>query len=182
MHAPTFFDTKVFSDSITRPSNTTAYAAEDVISEVTSDDHFTFATPIASDTAGLTTDDAVINPRSSTRSFVLNWVEVVLDAVPATNLGAVLLLLHTDIADVADNAALAITDAEVRNNLLTAISIVSTDWLTVGSSMYQRVVVNIPLVLPAAATGQLFGILKTTNAYTPASAGVILVRLGITRD
>ena len=182
MRSHTYFDFRAFESSITRPADTNAYAAGDVISAVTTNAHFTFGNTSTADTAGLVTDDAAIRVDSSGRSLTWNWLQVILDAVPATDLDGEFYLMHTDVTAVADNAADTITDAQVRSNVLAVATIPQSLWATIGSSRIIRIPVNMPLALPVTVTGQLFGRIRTNNAYTPASGGVILTRIGVTRD
>ena len=164
--------TIIVTDSITRPANTTAYAAGDVISEVTTNDHYTF-TPAAPD-AGLVgyIEHAVmsINANQSTLPDIELW------------------LFHTDIAEVADNSAFAPTDAEVLT-LIGVIDFPLTGWKVglsgagaSGNIIQEIPAVGIPYRTQPASGGSIFGQLVVRNAYTPISDEIFQVRLSLTHE
>lgn len=165
------FQTAKVSASLTRPSNTTQYAAGDVISAVTTNNHFEFA-------------DAV-RRGPSLLSGSISSARIVSSANQATKLDAELWLFDEDIAEVADNFAFAPTDAE----MLTLVGIIPfpvADWYvgkadsgTDGNAVCQVDGLSIAF---QAKTTTLYGQLVARNAYTPISAEVFTVDLLITQD
>jgi len=172
-------NTAVISDSITRPADTTAYTAGDVIAEVTNNDYFTF---------GASGTDGVARPMVWTGS--IETVTVTSSANQATKPSLELWLFHTLIAEVADNAAFAPTDAE----LATCIGIVTLadTGFKVGNAgagaagnIIQVVAgVGMPFrAIPTSASpAVIYGQLVVRNAYTPVASEVFTVQLMITRD
>jgi len=160
------------SDSIARPSNTTAYAAGDVISEITTNDHFTF-TGIANVGVYTGTLDAARCFSSANKS-----------TLPDLELW----LFHTDIAEVADNAAFAPTDAE----MLTLVGIVDfpvASWkignpaADTGNVVCEVRNIGLPFRLAGSASAPyLYGQLVVRNAYTPVASEVFTVELNLYQD
>jgi len=167
-------DLRQLKGSVTRPSNTTTYGAGDVISAVTTNDHFTFANPFKRGNSG----------------------EVVaLNITGSANVGTKpdleLWLFHTDIAEVADNLAFAPTDAEV----LTCVGVIPipvASWVVglsgagAAGNIFQQVKdLNMVMQLATANdnTGNnLYGQLVVRNAYVPVSAEVFTVELLVRQD
>lgn len=154
----------ILDQSLTRPANTTAYTAGDVVSAVTSNDHFTF-TPAVRMAGGM---GGVI------RSAVFMG-----SSAEATKPDLELWLFDTDIAEVADNAAFALTDTEILT-LIDIIKFPVASMVTGGGNIAQMVRdLYIPF-RPAAASGtSIFGQLVIRNAYTPVSGEVFKVRLAV---
>lgn len=172
------YDTVKSSDSITRPSNTTAYTAGDVISDVTTNDHFTFNGV----TDGTTNTGTIMSLRINSSANV------------ATKPDLELWLFHTDVAEVADNGAFAPTDGEMLT-VVGVIDIPLANFLvgiaTVGAAGNTVQVINdinMPFVTTKAANdtaekrGVLYGQLVHRASYTPVSAEVFTVELTIARD
>ena len=156
----------VLDQTLTRPSNTTQYAAGDVISAVTSNDHFTFS-PAAKMQGGA----GVI--RSAT--FIGSSAE-------ATKPDVELWLFDTDIAEVADNSAFAPTDAEMLR-LIAVIAFPVASMKVGGANIAQEIRdLYIPFRTIAGSAGALFGQLVARNAYTPVSAEVFKVRLAVEQE
>lgn len=152
-------DTKVLTDSIIRPDNATAYAAGDVISEVTTNDHFTF---LKSMDAGDEKTGIILGGRihSSANNTTLPDLE--------------LWLFDKDIAEVADNGAFAPTDAE----MLTLIGIIFfpvASWVignagaaAAGNAFCEVMNLDIPFRLGKAPSAMnIYGQLVVRNVYTP---------------
>lgn len=165
------FDTILASDTIIKAAATTAYTAGDVISEVTTDDHYVFA--------GVGVQQRL--------SGIINSAHIQINANQATKPDLELWLFNANIANVADNSAFAPTDAEI----LTLIGVIPFDvslW-NVGlsgsgaSGNIAQDVTDINLIYrlsPGAFT--LYGQLVVRNAYTPISSESFRVELRITRD
>ena len=169
------FDTRIITQSLIRPSNTTQYAAGEVISEVTTNNHFTFADLANPGQLSGQIDRAIITSSADGSGVLLPDLE--------------LWLFDTDIAEVADNAAFAPTDAEMLT-LVGVIDFPVANWkvgLSGGNSCCEgdRAGGNpLPMLYKCktVASFSLYGQLVTRNAYTPVSAEVFSVRLIVTRD
>lgn len=161
------FKTHKITDSITRPSNTTAYAAGDVVSEVTTNDHHTFSEMSRHVNWGVDTG-TILSAR------------LISSVAGSPALDAELWLFDTDIAEVADNSAAAVTDAEMLT-FIDKIDFPAGQWKSAGANAVCCADgINIPY--KTDATGKIFGQLIARNAYTPASAEVITVDLWIAKD
>lgn len=167
-------DLRQLKGSVTRPSNATQYAAGDVISAVTSNDHFTFVNPFKRVNSG---EIVALNINSSASVAIKPDLE--------------LWLFHTDIAEVADNLAFAPTDAE----MLTCVGVIPiplADWVVgtatvgAGGNCFQQIKdLNMVMQLATANdnTGNhLYGQLVVRNAYVPVSAEVFTVELLVRQD
>lgn len=161
------FKTRKITSSITRPANTTAYAAGDVISEVTTNNHHTFADVSRHTNWGVDTG-TILSAR------------VISSVAGSPNLDCELWLFDTDIAEVADNSAAAVTDAEMLT-LIGIIDFPAGQWKTVGANSVCAID-NVNLPYRSNTSGQIFGQLVARNAYTPASGEVITSDLWIVRD
>ena len=172
------FRTKFPSATLTRPANTTAYASGDVISDATGDAHFTFGS--ASD------DGSKMVSRPDVGTITLNSVLLHSSANQATKLQAELWLFWADIANVADNAAFAPTDAEMLT-LVTIVQIPQSAWFVgnAGSGANGNavcVISNIDTPIKTSGNGRLYGQLVVRNAYTPVSDQVFTCVLGLSQD
>lgn len=155
-------DAKILTDSITRPSNTTAYAAGDVISEVTTNDHLTFlkAMDAGDEKTGIILGGRV---HSSANNTTLPDLE--------------LWLFDADIAEVADNGAFVPTDTEMLT-LIGVIAFPVASWIignagaaAAGNAFCEVMNLDIPFRLgkdPSALN--IYGQLVVRNAYTPVAS------------
>ena len=167
----------VASDSITRPSNTTAYAAGDVVSEVTTNDHLTFSL------ANLTSGFQVVGTGK------IESARCMINANQATKPDLELWLFDTDIAEVADNSAFAPTDTEILT-LVGVIDFAVANFKVglAGSGAAGNIVQQINnLDIPYKTAGDnqngnLYGQLVVRNAYTPISAELFHVELVVAQD
>ena len=162
------FETRTISDSLTRPANTTQYTAGDVISAVTTNDHFTF--------------DEVVRERSG---VILGAILNSSQNNATLKLDAELWLFRTDIAEVADNSAFAPTDAE----MLTCVGVIDFDIWTVGTATSgaggnaRSQVNDLNIVFTDdGSSRKLYGQLVARNAYDPVSSEVLTVDLIIGQD
>ena len=155
-------------DGFTRPENTTAYAAGDVVSGATA------AVMKFSKCAGQG------GQGGSVRS-----VMIISSADQTTKLDADLWLFDAAPAIADDNAAFAPTDAEILT-VVGVVSVVGTTaantkvGLTTGTG--NQVFINDGLDIPFACAktdAALYGILVARNAYTPVSAEVFRIKLGV---
>lgn len=146
-------------DSVTRPSDTTQYAAGDALS-----DNATTATA-----AGYfaLTFDVIPQGGIMLTDFTLHKSDV-----DATGADFDLLLFTTApaFAGFEDNAAIAITDAEFQD-CKGVVRFDADDWANVGTGNIQTVSKPIGIVF-AAGSSTVYGILCLAGTYTPASAEV----------
>lgn len=169
----TKFQSIVLSDTITRPNNTTAYAAGDVISEVTTNDHFTF------------TQSAYGKGYGGTLKGSIDFARMMIQSNQSTKPDLELWLFSQDIAEVADNGAFAPTDAEILT-LIDVIPFATADWYVglSGAGASGNIVLtanNLGIIVPSTA-GSIYGQLVVRNAYTPIASEVFTAELIITLD
>jgi len=158
---------KITRGSVTRPANTTAYAANDAISDVTGDAHFTYSCPgVESKFTG-----EIVGAR------------LVSSVAGTTNADFTLLLFSADVADVADNAAMTLTDDEART-FIGSISFTNGNFQTATNNKFQQVATNILFQgsKDSGGSGAIYGQLIADAAYTPASGEVFNVDLMIRSD
>lgn len=161
---------KVVAASKTRPNDTTAYAAGDVINESTS--------------AGTTwTFAEVVRTPGGTGTIKRVFIDD--SAYVATNLSCELFLSTAAITADNDNATFTPTDAEMQT--VVAVIPVSTAYpgdLTSGAggnSLLSSAAVDIPFKCAAGST-TLYGVLVARNAYVPVGQEVFRVRVIIQQD
>jgi hypothetical protein len=147
--------------TITRPSNTTAYTAGDVI--------------------GDTTGSAIISLTSAGPSggfAILQSVSLVFsDASVPSGMGAFRLHLYSaSPTAIADNAVFDLLSAD-RANYMGYVDIPTPQ--DFGSSLYAQVDYPGRLIKLGAASTTLFAELETRGAYTPASASTVQVRMNL---
>lgn len=157
----------------TRPADTTAYAAGDVIADSTS-----AATTI-------TFPGCAGNADETGRIVSALLMD---GANQATKLNADLFLFHTAPASYGnDNGAFTPTDAEM-NNLVGAISLDGTTAANLkegdatsgagGNVLIQQTGLSIPFRCVAGST-KLYGVLVARNVYTPVSGETFRIKLGV---
>jgi hypothetical protein len=154
----------------TRPADTTAYAAGDVINESTSAG------------TGWVFADSVTTPGGT---GVIKRVYINDSAYVATNLSAELFLFDTVVGVDNDNAAFTPTDAE----MLTCVAVVPVSTgrpgdITAGAggnSLLESADVNIPFKCASGST-TLYGVLVARNAYVPVSGEIFTIRVIIQQD
>jgi hypothetical protein len=147
--------------TITRPSNTTAYTAGDVVG----------------DTGG----SAVISLTAAgpTAGFVLvQSVSLVFsDSVVPSGMGAFRVhLFSTSPTAIADNAPFDLTSGE-RDTYMGYIDLPAPQDL--GSTIYTQVDYPGRLIKLAAASTTLFVEIETRGAYTPVSASTVSIRMNL---
>lgn|SRR3990167_606247 len=158
----------ILSDSITRPADTTQYAAGDVISAVTTDNHHTLDSKMGGQLRGaIESARMAVNANQATKPDLELW------------------LFSVDIAEVADNGAFAPTDAEILT-LIDVIDFAVAGWKVglAGSGASGNIIqvereLNIPL---PATKGIIYGQLVARNTYTPIASEQFAVYLNITLD
>jgi hypothetical protein len=143
----------VLRDSITRPGDTTQYAAGDVISAVTTNNFHVFASGMGGKLKG-----------------TIEHARIMINANQATKPDLELWLFSKLIAEVADNSAFAPTDTEI----LTLIDVIefAVAGFKVGlagsgaSGNIVQVERDLNIALPQT-NGTLYGQLVARNTYTP---------------
>lgn len=165
------FNTARCRATLTRPANATVYAAGDVISAVTTDNHFEFTNAVRRQGNKMSGQISYAIINSSANQVTKPYIE--------------LWLFSADIAEVADNGAFAPTDTE----LLTCIGVIDfpdTNWkvgtATAGDGGNSLCIESAPGIIFQSASTSIFGQLVVRNAYTPVSGEVFTVDLIITQD
>lgn len=150
--------------SITRPANTTAYAAGDVIGTASS--HvITFYG--AKDEKGYDLNRAII-----ARAVLID------NEAPATLPSLELWLFDTAPAAQADNAAFAVTDTELANVIGVIPFTYSYVGLASGNHIQQSDLVSLVLEVKSGAS-DIYGVLVVRNAYTPVSGETFKILLSV---
>lgn len=152
--------------TLTRPNDTNAYAANDAITSATSSaSGFTFGNCARIDSGCGTIIDAKLIT-SDPNATVANLELFLFDTLPAIP---------------NDNAAFAVTDAEM-NTCVGKINFYASDY---GDSSNNRIyhMANPPRMFQCATgSTSLYGILKTLNAFTPVAQATFRVKLDIVQD
>jgi len=149
------------STDITRPADTTAYAANDALSDSTS----------APTSGGFTFTSAA---RASGGSGIITDAIITSSADAATLLQGEIWIFDTAVTNINDNAAFAVTDTEIKT-LVGKIPFTLEDAGNNGSAHVQ----NLSIGFTAVGSANLRYLVKVKNAYTPESAEVLTVRLKI---
>ncbi len=159
--------------SITRPANTTAYTAGDVVSDATADAHFTFENASRAGTQNKQLGGSIPTARI--------WSS----ANQATKLEGELWLFHTDIVAVADNAAFAPTDVEMLT-LVGVVDFPAANWKAgaagigaAGNAVCEAY--NLGFAFKSSEK-KLYGQLVVRNAYTPVSGEIFTAEIVVSRD
>lgn len=154
--SPLGFPVSVSVD-ITRPADTTAYAANDALSNSTS----------APTSGGFTLSNIC---RKSGGSVLITDMIVTSSNDPATPLQGEIFLFNQSVTNINDNAAFAVSDSEIK----TCVGRVSFALEDVGNNDYFHAQ-NLNFVATASGSADLRFLVRVKNAYTPASAEVITV-------
>lgn len=162
--------TVVVSASKTRPNDTTAYTAGDIINDSTSAPTvFTFNNCV----------------RFEGGSGIIGRVIIDDSAAQSTKLSAELWLFDTTYTPDNDNAAITPTDAEMQT--VVAVIPISTSYVgdatsgAGGNVLLTSGVVNTPFKC-AEGSKALYGMLVARNAYTPVAQEVFNIRIHIYQD
>lgn len=167
---PTVFDSIKLTQTIARPANTTDYAAGDVISEVTTNNHYEFTR----------SDDGNNQLKGS-----IDYARMTVASNQGTKPDLELWLFSLDIAEVADNAAFAPTDAEMLT-LIDIIPFAVDDWyvgLSGGgaSGNIAQTKNNLGIIVPQTS-GSIYGQLVVRNIYTPIASESFTAEIIVTLD
>lgn len=149
-------------DSVTRPADTTAYTAGDAVSD-------NATTPTA---AGYFALDF---KGQAGGAFQLTDLTMHKSVANATNAAFDLLLFTTApaFAGWEDNAAIAITDAEMLE-CKGVVRFVASGWTSVITGDIQTVTSQI-VIVPTSASSTVYGILVASGAYTPTSGEILTI-------
>lgn len=148
--------------TVTRPADTTAYAANDAISDSTS----------APTSGGFTLTGMA---RASGGSGILDDIVVTSTNDPATLLQAELWIFDQSITNVNDNAAFALSDTDVAKLVAVVPFTMQTTVAGSGTNSYAQIS-GLGIGYTCVGSANLRFLLKAKNAYTPASAEAIKVR------
>jgi len=162
------FTTKTIRASLTRPANTTAYAAGDVLAAA-DDSHLTFeeAFKVKKLSGSISTARCHSSANVATKADLELW------------------LFHTDITEVGDNEAFAPSDAAMLT-LIGVIDFATANWrigtvTSGGGGNAVCEVKNIGLALRGAGT-TMYGVLVHRGSYSPVSGEIFTVDLIVTQD
>lgn len=145
------------STSVTRPADTTAYAANDAISNSTT----------APTTGGFTLSSIA---RKSGGSVLITDVIVCTSADAVIPLQGEVLLFNQAVTNINDNAAFAVSDAEIK----TCVGRIPFALEDVGNNGFFHCQ-NLNMVCTASGSADLRFLLRARNAYAPASGEEITV-------
>lgn len=149
---------KTATTSITRPADTTAYAAGDAIANSTS-----------APTSGGFVFSSIA--RASGKSGIMSDL-VVTSSNPAGGLSGEVYIFDTSVTAVNDNAAFGVSDAEIKT-LVAKIPFT----LSAGTSNSSAQVSNLAVGFEAVGGTNLYFLVRVTAVYTPISAEEITFRL-----
>lgn len=143
---------------ITRPSDTTAYAANDALSDSTS----------APTSGGFTFTGAA---RKSGGAILITdmWVS---SSNPTGGMQGEVWVFNTSVTNINDNAAFAISDAEIKTVVAKIPFVTVADTNNAGCHVQ-----NLGIVAICSGSANLRYLFKVKAAYTPASAEVITVAI-----
>lgn len=151
--------------SYTRPGDTTAYTAGDVLANSTSAATIlTFASAVRANAGG----GRIVGAR------------VVSDAAAGTKGDPELYLFRSSITMQQDNAAWGPTDAEMRN-CIGVIAFGSAPKVGSGNEIWAATGLDIAFKAGAGLT-DIYGVVVVRNGYTPANAGVLQFELDVEQD
>lgn len=154
--APLGFPVSVQTD-VTRPADTTAYAANDAMSDSTS----------APTSGGFTLSSIC---RKSGGSVLITDIIVTTNNDPATTLQGEIFLFNTSVTNINDNAAFAVSDSEIK----TCVAKIPFALEDAGNNGFFHAQ-NLNILATASGSANLRFLLRVKNAYTPASGEVVTV-------
>lgn len=148
----------VGATSFTRPNDTTAYAANDAMSDSTS----------APTSGGFTLTGAC---RKSGGIGMIQSVRFLMSTAAATSLQAEIWLFNQSVTNINDNAAFSVSDGNMAN-FVGKIPFTTSDSASNNAS---ATVTNLNLSYTCTGTANLRYLVKVLNAYTPAAQEVLTV-------
>ena len=156
--SPLGFPVSVSVD-ITRPADTTAYAANDALSDSTSaptSGGFTLTSICRKSGGAVLITDAIITSSND----------------PATPLQGDIFLFNQSVTNINDNSAFAVSDSEIK----TCVAIIPFALQDVGNNDFYHAQ-NLSILAVASGSANLRFLVRVRNAYTPASGEVITVTI-----
>lgn len=156
--------TPTISLSITRPADTNVYAINDVYADSTS-----------APTSGGFTFTSAARASGKTGKITDLWVSNSNNA--ATTLQGELWLFDSAPTAVNDNAAWALSDADV----LKVVAVIPFALIAEANNSWAHIQ-NLSIGIQPSGSANLRALVKVRNAYTPASAEVLQFRLKISQD
>lgn len=156
-------DTKIVDITITRPADTNVYAAGDTIADSTS-------TPTAFNATGFA--------RANGGSGKITNITIIDSVVAGTPANLELWIFDASYTNNNDNAAWSPSDANA-NNVIGVIQFGANPIGGVNNAIYVAQGLDIPYVCLTTTT--LWFALVVRNAYTPTSAEVFKIRVGVER-
>ena len=149
--------------TITRPADTTAYAAGDIVGTTTD---------VGTSVSILTFTNAA---RANGIGGYVGSV-IMIDSVNAsTNIDADIFFFNTTLAQQADNVAFAPTDAEM-NTCIGVVSIIGSDGKESSNNIaYNGIMPSSGKIdfVPDSGSRDIFAVIVVRNAYTPASGEIL---------
>jgi len=161
--------TAIASATLTRPADTTAYAAAEQIAQTT--------------TAALNKNLVFDVARVDNGTGIITSAVLIDSSAESTKPSIDLLLFHGPVTNAADNAAAAPTDEEMETMLPNGV--ISFDGPTlfkVGGANGAIPAGNQNIPFKCRNGTKIYGILVVRNAYTPVSAEKFTVNLGVLQD
>lgn len=149
------------SADVTRPADTTAYAVNDAWSDSTS----------APTSGGFTFTSAA---RVSGGSGIITDAIFTSSNDPATQLQGELYLFDTSVTNINDNAAFAVSDAEIK----TCVGRIPFTLEDVGNNGFFHAQ-NLSIGFTASGSANLRFLIRVKNVYTPASAEVLTCEIKV---
>jgi hypothetical protein len=146
---------KTVKVDVTRPADTAVYAVADAIANSTS----------APTSGGFTIAGAA---RASGGSCLITDVMVASSNPPATRLSGEIWIFDQSVTAINDNAVFGVTDAEIKN----CIAIIPFSLFNAGNNNIAHVY-GLSVLATCVGSADLRFLLRTRNAYTPASAEVL---------
>ena len=145
---------KTIKVDVTRPADTTAYSAGDGVSDSTS----------APTSGGFTIPNAA---RQSGGSCIIMDVCIASNNDPVARLTGEIWIFDQAVTNQVDNANFGVTDAEIKN----CIGIIPFSLFDAGNNEFAHVT-GLNMLCTCVGSADLRFLLRTRNAYTPASAEV----------
>ncbi len=148
----------------TRPNDTTAYAANDAMSDSTS----------APTTGGFTLSNVA---RASGGSGIITDMVIGISTAAATSLQGEIWIFDQAVTNINDNAAFALSDGD-RDTLVGIVPFTTASGATNNASAW---VSGLNLGFTCVGTANLRYLVKVLNAYTPAALEVLTVRAKVSQ-
>lgn len=146
---------KTIKVDVTRPADTVQYGAGDAISDSTS----------APTSGGFTISNA---GRQSGGSCIITDVCIASSNDPVTRLAGEIWLFDTAVTNINDNVSFGVSDTEIK----TGVGIIPFSLFDAGNNGFAHIT-GLNILVTCSGSANLRFLLRTRNAYTPASAEVL---------